>query len=142
MLEHFPSREQPIPIGWTTWTSSTMSTCEGTRGRTSHITFEHNHINQISHSKFPLTISSSVVQLTQLAMPHLERAKGNVISVSSCLALRQAMDAYFYGMLKAAMDHWTRGMAQKWGPRGVRFNCIKSVRIRNKNFRVINVAIF
>jgi NAD(P)-dependent dehydrogenase (short-subunit alcohol dehydrogenase family) len=65
------------------------------------------------------------VHLTQLCLPYLERSKGNVVSVSSFFSERHGLGAIYLNMLKAALDHWTRGMAMKWGPKGVRFNCIK-----------------
>ena len=114
------SRTCPTPIHWRIWTFSTMSTCAGESA-------------WITSQQFQF----SVILLTKLALPHLERTKGNVISLSSCLAIRQAL-ANYYSMLKAALDHWTRYMAQTYAPKGVRFNCIKW----GKSGKLFNLWIF
>ena len=62
--------------------------------------------------------------MTKLALPYIEKVKGNVVSVSSTVSVRQALATY-YALLKAGLDHWTRAMAQQYGPKGVRFNSIK-----------------
>ncbi|KAF7637070.1 hypothetical protein Mgra_00003461 [Meloidogyne graminicola] len=65
----------------------------------------------------------SVILLTQLALPYIEKVKGNVVSVSSTISVRYAL-ANYYALLKAGIDHWTRAMAVQYGPKGVRFNAI------------------
>ncbi|KAL7070668.1 hypothetical protein ACQ4LE_010132 [Meloidogyne hapla] len=65
----------------------------------------------------------SVILLTQLALPHIEKVKGNVVSVSSTVSVRFSL-VTFYALLKAGLDHWTRAMAQQYASKGVRFNAI------------------
>ncbi|KAI3422628.1 hypothetical protein GPALN_013126 [Globodera pallida] len=68
-----------------------------------------------------------IVVLTKLAMPHLEKSGGNVLNISSCASQRfmSARVRPFYGVMKAALDHWTRVMALNCGEKGVRINSIK-----------------
>lgn len=66
----------------------------------------------------------SVVQLSQLALPHLAKTKGCVINVSSVASQRTTANAAFYGSFKAALDVWTKARAKTFGDLGVRMNCI------------------
>jgi len=66
----------------------------------------------------------SAVRLMQLCMPELEKTHGCVVNVSSVGALRSYTSLTSYGALKAALDHFTRNYAAKYGPKGVRINSI------------------
>jgi NAD(P)-dependent dehydrogenase (short-subunit alcohol dehydrogenase family) len=66
----------------------------------------------------------SVVDLTLLAMPHLKKTRGNVVNVSSSCAIRAFPSVMFYSLTKAALDHFTRNAALKYGPH-VRVNSLK-----------------
>jgi len=68
-------------------------------------------------------ILRSVVELTQLCLPELVKSKGAVVNVSSLYSLRPNPPG-FTGMMKAALDHYTRNYALLYGPKGVRMNCI------------------
>lgn len=57
-------------------------------------------------------------------MPHLKKTRGNVINVSSSCAIRAIPSVMFYGLTKAALDHFTRTAALKFGPH-VRVNSLK-----------------
>lgn len=50
----------------------------------------------------------SVVILTKLAVPHLEKTKGNIVNVSSLAGLRAVENMMSYGMSKAALDQFTK----------------------------------
>lgn len=80
--------------------------------------------------------------LTEMAAPYLEKTKGNVIVISSNLAVRtvslwdctnKAYPAlYFqhptnmvYSMTNAARDHFVHNAANLYTPRGIRVNGIK-----------------
>ena len=61
--------------------------------------------------------------LTQTALPHLEKSKGNIVTISSV----SGRDIDFaapgpYGPTKAAMIHYTASLAHKLAPKGVRAN--------------------
>uniref|UniRef100_A0A914QM59 Uncharacterized protein n=1 Tax=Panagrolaimus davidi TaxID=227884 RepID=A0A914QM59_9BILA len=66
----------------------------------------------------------SIIHLTQLAVPHLEKTKGNIVNVSSAAAVRAFPDVTFYTLTKAALDHYTRNCALMYGPKGIRVNTI------------------
>ncbi|KAH7697746.1 3-hydroxybutyrate dehydrogenase type 2, partial [Aphelenchoides avenae] len=68
----------------------------------------------------------SVVHLTQLAVPHLEKTTGNVVNVSSVGAVRPFSQLMYYCMAKAAVDHFTRSMAGLLAGTGVRVNGVNS----------------
>lgn len=69
----------------------------------------------------------SAVALTHLAIPYLQETRGNVINVSSAGAVKVVPTATYYCMTKAALDHFTRNMAQKLGEKGIRVNSLKYV---------------
>ena len=62
------------------------------------------------------------VALTELAVPHLEKTKGNIINVSSIMALLTQPVSPFYPMTKAALDHFCRNYAVILAPKGIRVN--------------------
>lgn len=66
----------------------------------------------------------SVFHLTQLAVPHLVKVKGNIVNVSSVCGLRAFRGALVYCMSKAALDQFTRCLALELAPKGVRVNAI------------------
>ena len=61
--------------------------------------------------------------MVQTAIPHLEKSKGNIVTISSV----SARDIDFttpgpYGPVKAAVIHYTASLARKLAPKGVRAN--------------------
>jgi len=72
----------------------------------------------------------SVVFLTQLCLPHLEKTKGNIVNVSSVAGLRPFPDWGFYAMSKAALDQFTRCLALEMAPKGVRVNAVNPGTVR------------
>ena len=61
--------------------------------------------------------------LSQLVLPHFERAGGGVIVNISALGAFQPMSPLgAYCAVKAAMVNWTTTMAHEWAPLGVRVN--------------------
>lgn len=79
----------------------------------------------ICYTKWFMAFISSPAHLTELALPHLKKTKGNVINVSSVSSMRPYVGLMYYGALKSAMDHLTRVQAQLHGPDGIRFNTVK-----------------
>lgn len=67
----------------------------------------------------------SLVVLSQLALPHLIKTKGNIVNISSVAAMRALPHFSYYCMAKTAVDHYTRCLAVEVGPKGVRVNCVK-----------------
>ncbi|XP_063224269.1 3-oxoacyl-[acyl-carrier-protein] reductase FabG-like isoform X2 [Bacillus rossius redtenbacheri] len=66
----------------------------------------------------------SVFLLTQLAVPHLVKTKGNVVNVSSVAGLRSFPGIIAYNMSKAALDQMTRCAALELAAQGVRVNAV------------------
>ncbi|XP_049875200.1 uncharacterized oxidoreductase TM_0325-like [Pectinophora gossypiella] len=68
----------------------------------------------------------SVYLLTSLATPHLIKARGNIVNVSSVAAFKPIKDADYlpYCISKAALDQFTKCVALDLGPDGVRVNSV------------------
>ena len=64
----------------------------------------------------------SVIHLTELAIPHLEKTKGNIVNVSSIGSQKVSTEVPFYCVAKAALDHFTRNYAAILAPSGIRIN--------------------
>lgn len=72
----------------------------------------------------------SVLALSKLAIPHLEKTGGNIVNVSSTYG-SDATNAYTaYALSKAAVDHFTRCAALELAPKGIRVNAIKPGLVR------------
>ncbi|XP_073947816.1 3-oxoacyl-[acyl-carrier-protein] reductase FabG-like [Choristoneura fumiferana] len=73
----------------------------------------------------------SVVQLTNLAAPHLVASKGNIVNVSSVAGLYIPDKDYMsYGVSKASLDHFTRCVALELSAFGVRVNSVNPGPVR------------
>ncbi|XP_004922761.1 uncharacterized oxidoreductase MT0954 [Bombyx mori] len=67
----------------------------------------------------------AVILITSLAAPHLIKTKGNIINVSSIGGIMVPLPGLLvYGMGKASLNHFTRGIALELAPHGVRANII------------------
>lgn len=66
----------------------------------------------------------SILEITKLAVPHLEATQGNVINVSSVGGSIVESHGVVYAMSKAALDHFTRCAAVELAPKGIRVNSI------------------
>lgn len=62
--------------------------------------------------------------LTQLAVPHLAKTRGNVVNVSSIAGLRSFKNLLPYSISKAALDQLTRCSALELADRGIRVNAV------------------
>lgn len=72
--------------------------------------------------------------LTSLAVPHLEKTKGNVVNISSIAGLKSIGGALSYCMSKAALDQFTKCAANDLAPKGIRVNSINPAMIRTPIF--------
>lgn len=81
----------------------------------------------------------SVFHLTQLAVPHLIKTKGNIVNVSSVAGLRAFAGATTYCMSKAALDQFTKCLALELAPLGVRVNSINPAVIVTNFIRAMGV---
>jgi len=64
--------------------------------------------------------------LVTVALPHLEKSKGNVVTISSVSGRMIDFSAGPgpYGAMKAALIHYTSQVAHKYAPQGVRANTV------------------
>ncbi|MDH4230115.1 MAG: glucose 1-dehydrogenase [Nitrospirota bacterium] len=62
--------------------------------------------------------------VTRAALPHLLERRGNVLFISSTLAMRGIPGGSAYGASKGAVNALTLHLAAELSPRGVRVNCI------------------
>ena len=60
----------------------------------------------------------------QLAVPHLEASRGNIVNVSSVTGLRSFPGVLAYCVSKAGVDQLTRCAALELAPKGVRVNAV------------------
>lgn len=66
----------------------------------------------------------SILLLSQLAIKHLEKTKGNIVNVSSAAATVPEPSVFIYCMSKAAVAHFTRCAALDLAKKGIRVNAI------------------
>ncbi|XP_076807846.1 putative oxidoreductase TM_0325 [Clavelina lepadiformis] len=71
------------------------------------------HLNVKAHFHF-----------TQLAVPHLEKTKGNVVNITSVSGELLTPHGIFYGMTKAAMNYFTKTAALGLAEKGIRVNAV------------------
>uniref|UniRef100_A0AC34FLE5 Uncharacterized protein n=1 Tax=Panagrolaimus sp. ES5 TaxID=591445 RepID=A0AC34FLE5_9BILA len=64
----------------------------------------------------------SIIHLTELAIPYLEKTKGNIINISSIASQKPGALYPFYSISKAALDHFARNYAALLAPSGIRIN--------------------
>lgn len=72
----------------------------------------------------------SVINLTKLCVPHLEKTKGNVVNVSSVSGMMPVSAITSYCMTKAALDQFTKCSALDLAPKGIRVNSINPAGVR------------
>ncbi|CAJ0580442.1 unnamed protein product, partial [Mesorhabditis spiculigera] len=66
----------------------------------------------------------SLHQLTKLAIPHIIKARGTIVNVSSAISQIPNPTVAFYCISKAALDMYTKCLALEMAPQGVRVNSI------------------
>lgn len=66
----------------------------------------------------------SVIALTQLAIPHLEKTKGNIINVSSAAAIKPFYKSSVYSISKTVMNMMTQCLALELKTKGIRVNAL------------------
>jgi NAD(P)-dependent dehydrogenase (short-subunit alcohol dehydrogenase family) len=66
----------------------------------------------------------AVFALMQLALPHLEKSKGNIVNVSSVTGIRAFPGVLAYCVSKAGVEQLTRCAALELAPKGIRVNAV------------------
>jgi NAD(P)-dependent dehydrogenase (short-subunit alcohol dehydrogenase family) len=66
----------------------------------------------------------SIFHLMKLAVPHLERSRGNIVNVSSVTGPRSFPGVLAYCVSKAALDQLTRCAALELAAKGIRVNAV------------------
>ncbi|KHJ76935.1 oxidoreductase, short chain dehydrogenase/reductase family protein, partial [Oesophagostomum dentatum] len=67
----------------------------------------------------------SAIQMVQLARPHLAKAKGEVVNISSIAGQPKGAPRFlYYCMAKGALDQMTRGLAVELIAEGIRVNSV------------------
>lgn len=66
----------------------------------------------------------SIFHLTQLAVPHLIKTKGNVVNLSSVCGIRSFPNVLAYNISKSAVDQFTNCIALELASYGVRANSV------------------
>jgi 3-oxoacyl-[acyl-carrier protein] reductase len=64
------------------------------------------------------------VRLVEASLPHLEESDDAAIVIVSSVSAREPMSADAYGTLKAALNHYGKGLARELTPRGIRVNVV------------------
>lgn len=76
----------------------------------------------------------SVVALTKLCVPYLEKTKGNIVNVSSIAGLKAMQNMLSYCISKVTLDHFTKCCALDLAMKGIRVNAINPATIRTPAF--------
>lgn len=66
----------------------------------------------------------SVITITKLCVPYLEKTRGNIVNVSSIYGLQACQNMLSYSMSKAALDQFTKCCALDLAPKRIRVNAI------------------
>lgn len=77
----------------------------------------------------------AVFYLMQLAVPHLEKTRGNIVNVSSVTGLRAFPGVLAYCVSKAGVDQLTRCAALELAPKGIRVNAVNPGVVRTEVHR-------
>ncbi|GBP08336.1 Glucose 1-dehydrogenase 2 [Eumeta japonica] len=91
----------------------------------------------VEYDRIMATNLRAAVVITHAALPHLVKTKGNIINVSSMGGMSPAAGIGHYCTSKAALDQFSRCVALKVAPKGVRINTINPGPVRLNIFRSI-----
>lgn len=82
----------------------------------------------------------SVIRLTQLAVPHLEKTKGNIVNVSSVAGFQAVPTALAYCLSKAAINQFTKCISLELASKGIRVNSIVPGEIDTPIYKTIGLT--
>lgn len=76
------------------------------------------------HKSFETDVLGTV-RMVEAALPHLERSKAaSIVTIASVSAREIDFAAGSYGAMKAALIHYTQGLAQQWASKHIRANSV------------------
>lgn len=99
-------------------------------------TYDDDEFNRI----FDINVRG-VIKLTQLAVPHLEKTKGNIVNISSVAGLKPVKDVLSYCISKAALDQFTQCTALDLAGKGIRVNAVNPAVIKTPIFQTVGVPL-
>ncbi|XP_031638458.1 uncharacterized protein LOC116350698 [Contarinia nasturtii] len=82
----------------------------------------------------------SVITLTKLCVPHLEKTNGNIVNVSSICGMVPVYSSTFYSMSKAALDQFTQCAANEFGRKHIRVNSVNPGLIETPIFETVGMS--
>ncbi|CAG2111329.1 unnamed protein product [Medioppia subpectinata] len=103
-------------------------------GKGAHNSLYDSHLMD-SYDEVMATNLRSVVYLTHLCAPHLEKTRGNIVNISSVVGLKPFLNRFLYCMSKVALDMFGKCLALELGPKGIRVNTINPGPVRT-NFGI------
>ncbi|CAG2182203.1 unnamed protein product [Oppiella nova] len=81
---------------------------------------------------------NAVILLTQLAVKHLAKTNGNIISISSVGAIKPGIGISPVSMSKCAINMFTKCMAVKLAPKKIRVNAVCPGAIHTPSFKTLS----
>lgn len=79
------------------------------------------------------------VIVTNLAAPHLEKTKGNIVNVGSVSGLKAYANKISYCVSKAALLQFTKCCALDLAPKGIRVNAVNPAAIKTPIFEKLGL---
>lgn len=81
----------------------------------------------------------SIVEITKLAVPYLEKTKGCVVIISSISGLKAYQEEISYCVSKAAIDMYVKCASLELAPKGIRVNSVNPGVIDTPIFKTIGL---
>lgn len=96
-------------------------------------------INMTNYDRIMDTNLRSVILLSHLAVPHLEKTKGNIVNISSECGIQAYGQYLSYCISKAGINQFTKCSAIGLAQKGIRVNAINPGDIKTPIFQSVGV---